>query len=196
MTLAEFGWILFSRIFVSLPISMYWMPGCPSLPQRWTAEVHRAMKWPWSWSAVGKRHGIDGKMGKLLDQWSLGMWKGICRWKLVLRCYSCGTSMNNTLTCCHAVNVGPFLQLHTNSHAIQSTSPYHLSRLPSHHQSLSHLIHLSSNFSSHIILSPVWYMLLSQKISIVFPFPNLKILEIHINFPKTFRPWTVEVGWL
>lgn len=108
--------------------------------------------------------------------------KSICRWKLVLRCYSCGTSVS-TLACWHVVNVGPFLKLHTNSHAIQSTSPYHLSRLPSHHQSLSHLIHFSSNFSSHIILSP-WYMLLSQKLCCFPPAKILQLLEFISKFPK------------
>lgn len=119
--------------------------------------------------------------------------KSICRWKLVLRCYSCGTSVS-TLACWHVVNVGPFLQLHTNSHAMQPTYPYHLSRLPSYHQSLSHLIHLSSNFSSHIILSPVCYiyMLFSQKLCCFPPFPTSKILqwlESISKLPKNvFRP--------
>lgn len=121
--------------------------------------------------------------------------KSICRWKLVLRCYSCGTSMS-TLACWH-VSVGPFLQLHTNSHAIQWTSPYHLS---SFHRIINHYLILSI-FPPTLALTSSSHqcdICFFLKNSVVFPFSPtskiLQLLEFISELPKNvFRPM-VELG--
>ena len=80
-TLSQFGWIPFSRISgASIPISVVLGMSFRDVTHHQidssllTAEVHQAMKWPWSWSAVvGGVMGLMGRWedGKLLEQWEL-----------------------------------------------------------------------------------------------------------------------------